>query len=91
MQSEKKQTEKYTLTLNNYNILKGLDLSEMGNDIAFYEEENSFKTSNVDLLMIILNEAICAYGLDENQECTEYGRNLYALYDEIYYQEGELL
>ena len=91
MQSEKKQIEKYRLGKENYNILKALDFSEMGDDIVFSDEERSFKTSNVDLLLIILDEAICMYGLDENQACTEYGRKIYGLYDEIYHQEGELL
>lgn len=91
MQSKKNQIEKYKLEKQNYDILKNLDLSEMDNDIVFLDEESCFKTNNVDLLMIIINESICAYGLDENQDCTEYGRKLYDLYDEIYYQEGEIL
>lgn len=81
--------EKFTLSKYNYKILRELDFSEMQNNLIFCDEENSFKTDNIDLLMIIINESICAYGLDENQDCTEYGRRLYDLYDELYYKESE--
>ena len=81
--------EKFTLSKYNYKILRELDFSEMQNNLIFFDEENSFKTDNIDLLMIIINESICAYGLDENQDCTEYGRRLYDLYDELYYKESE--
>lgn len=81
--------EKFTLSKYKYKILRELDFSEMQNNLIFFDEENSFKTDNIDLLMIIINESICAYGLDENQDCTEYGRRLYDLYDELYYKESE--
>ena len=81
--------EKFTLSKYNYKILRELDFSEMQNNLIFFDGENSFKTDNIDLLMIIINESICAYGLDENQDCTEYGRRLYDLYDELYYKESE--
>ena len=83
--------DKFTLTKTNYDILKALDLSEMNNGIVFLNKENSFKTNNVDLLLVIISENITMKGLTRDQEeCNEYGRKLYSLYDEILYQNAEV-
>lgn len=79
--------EEFLLSPNLYELLKTINLSEMDNDILFDDNNSSIKTSNADLLLTIITENITVFGMDENQNMpTEYGRELYRLYDEIYYQ-----
>ena len=66
-----------------YGLLKSIDLSEMGDHISFNDAELSFETDNLRLLQIILNEEIVTKGMKNQNEVTEYGRALYALYDAI--------
>lgn len=68
--------------------MKTLDFSEMGDELKYIDSQNVIETSDADLLLTIINEYIACDGMDENQEyCTEYGRDLYMLYDEICYNE----
>lgn len=76
--------ERFVLDKEKYELLKSLDLSEMGNDIIFYDDLKSIDTANVNLLLVIISENISVKGLNAGQEeCNEYGRALYALYDDI--------
>lgn len=77
--------DKIILTEENFKLLEELDLSEMGSRLVLKKYQNIVETSDIDLLLIIINEYISTIGMDENQDnCTEYGRELYGLYDEIY-------
>ena len=79
--------ERFVLSKEKYELLKQLDLSEMSNDIVFYDGLLSFDTSNSNLLLVIISENISAKGLNAGQEtCNAYGRKLYSLYDDILYQ-----
>lgn len=79
--------EKFALDDASYRLLKELDLSEMENKIVFDDKENTFFTDDVNLLLIIITENIASNGMDAEQEtCTEYGRSLYTLHDEILYK-----
>ena len=66
-----------------YDLLKAVDLSEMGNNVKFYDDDLSFETSDIKLLLVILNEEIVTKGLDDSYDPTERGRELYTLYDMI--------
>ena len=79
--------KKYILSKKSYDLLRNIDLSEMGNSIRFNNDNCFFETDNVRLLEIILTEEIAVKGMKKGQEeCNEYGRAIYGLYDEIYYQ-----
>lgn len=75
-----------TLTQKSYDLLKSVDLSEMGDSVRFDDATLSFETDDIQLLQIILNEEIVTTGLDEEYNPTDHGRDLYVLYDEILYQ-----
>lgn len=77
----------FKLSKKNYDLLKTVDLSEMGDNIKFYDDELSLETSDIKLLLVILNEEIVTKGLDAGYDPTELGRNLYALYDAILMQK----
>lgn len=75
---------KYRLTKESFDLMKGIDFSEMGDKLRLIEEERAVETSDFQLMQIIINEEIVTKGLDERQEnCTLFGRKLYALYDEL--------
>ena len=77
----------YTLSNDNYDLLKQIDFTELGTSLVFNDETNSFSTDNIRLLEVIITEEIATKGMTRGQEnCNEYGRRLYDLYDEIYYQ-----
>lgn len=51
-------------------------------------EINRVETDDLRLLLILLNEEISSYGMtDDQQDVNDYGRALYALYDELYAQK----
>lgn len=71
-----------------YMLMKTLDFSELGDNLTYDDNRLSFETTDVDLVLTIITENIAGNGMDEDQEyCTEYGRDLYMLYDEICYNE----
>lgn len=77
--------EKYTLSRQSFELLKAIDFSEMNDKITFIESEHAVETSDFGLMQIIVDEEITDKGLDEHQnECNEYGKKLYALYDELF-------
>lgn len=81
---------KFKLSSNNYALLKTVDLSELCNGIVFDDEEKTVCVEDKKQFFILLNEDIVARGMDEKQnECTEFGQKLYALYDELYYSDEQ--
>ena len=66
-----------------YDLLRSIDLSEMEGIITFNDDDMSFETEDLRLLQIILNEEIVTKGMKDQNEVTEHGRALYALYDAI--------
>jgi hypothetical protein len=58
--------------------------SELGSAISLDESTNTVQTENLRLLQIILTEEITTKGLTPDQQnITQYGKELEALYDEI--------
>ena len=67
-----------------YNLLKEIDFSEIKDQIIFRDEMCEFETDS-EIFDIIINEYIVSNGMDnEKNECTEYGRRLYMLYDLLF-------
>lgn len=76
----------FTLSAEQFALLKAVDFSEMKNSISFDDERHEVSTDNLWLLQTILTEEINTKGLTDDQETvTEHGRELEALYDEILY------
>ena len=55
--------KKYILSKKSYDLLRNIDLSEMGNSIRFNNDNCFFETDNVRLLEIILTEEIAVKGM----------------------------
>ena len=80
--------QRYQLDAAKYKLLRSVDFSELGEDIIFYDDVCSFETNNIRLLQIILNEEIACKGMTADQQyASEYGWQLYDLYDEILTQK----
>lgn len=80
----------YYLNKENYAALKKVNLEEMSGTITLDDSAQSVDTENFHLLLIILNEEITVSGMDDRQEhVTSYGKELYALYDELLAQKSE--
>ena len=61
-----------------------MNLSELGSAISLDESTNTVQTENLRLLQIILTEEITTKGLTPDQQnITQHGKELEALYDEI--------
>lgn len=78
---------KIELTEYGYNLLKTIDLSEMGEKLRLSDDEHSvyIEKKDIDLLQTIIEEEINVNGLSEDQqEVTPYGRDLYGLHDSFY-------
>ena len=77
------------LNKKNYDLLKSIDFSSFESlevSLKFNDKELTFETDNIMMLQIALNYEISLNGMTKDQEeCTVYGRKLYALYDEIIY------
>ena len=72
------------LNKKNYNLLKSIDFSPFDFKITFNDDNLTFDTDDVFALQIALNYEISLNGMtDDQMECTDYGRELYALYDVI--------
>lgn len=72
------------LNKKNYDLLKSIDFSPFDFKISFHDDNLTFDTDDVLSLQIALNYEISLNGMtDDQMECTEYGRELYALYDVI--------
>lgn len=83
---------KFKLSKKNYGLLQGCHFRELqyvseNLMVKFFDEECSFETNDVRELLITLNYEIVLYGLTgEDYECSEHGRALYGLYDEILFE-----
>ena len=76
--------ERFKLSDKSFQMINSIDFSEMGSSFRIIEAEKAVETTNVRLMQIIIDEEITAKGRDDDQNlCTEYGRKLYTLYDEI--------
>lgn len=76
----------FTLSPSRFQLLKKIDLSEMGSSVLLDDKTCTVQTDDLRLLQIILTEEITTKGLTDDQEnVTEHGRELEALYDEILY------
>lgn len=75
--------EKYELSKYQYDLLKSIDFSEMGDAIVFNDQDYSVEVNDYDLFEMIFNEAIVIYGMDNQDTVNDYGSKLYALYDEL--------
>ena len=74
----------FILSSSHFQLLKRIDLSELGSAISLDESTNTVQTENLRLLQIILAEEITTKGLTPDQQnITQYGKELEALYDEI--------
>lgn len=77
----------YKLSKSNYDLLKSIDFSSFESlnvKLKFNDKDLTFETDDILTLQIALNYEISLNGMsDDQEECTEYGRKLYALYDEI--------
>lgn len=74
----------YKLSKTNYDLLKSIDFSPFEFKITFNDDSLTFDTDDVFALQIALNYEISLNGMtDDQMECTDYGRKLYSLYDEI--------
>lgn len=77
----------YKLSKRNYDLLKSIDFSSFESlnvKLKFNDKDLTFETDDILTLQIALNYEISLNGMsDAQEECTEYGRKLYALYDEI--------
>ena len=61
-----------------------MNLSELGSAISLDESTNTVQTENLRLLQIILTEEITTKGLTPDQQnITQYGKEIETLYDEI--------
>ena len=73
------------LSKSDYELLKGMDFSLINNDIQFDDASMEFET-DAKLFDVVFDVNIVTRGMDDKQDqCTEYGRKLYALYDRIFF------
>ena len=74
----------FTLSSEHFQLLRKIDLSEMGSSVSLNEATRTVQTDNLRLLQIILTEEITTKGLTPDQQnVTPHGKALEALYDEI--------
>ena len=71
------------MTEKNYKLLKSLPLFKDDYSIIFDDTNNSISVTDIDCLMVDINDMIVMYGMKDQNECTDYGRQLYQLYDEL--------
>ena len=87
-----------TLRKNIYDLLKKIDLFELSGQISFNDElmaanipervifpfeSGEEEIDGIDALGIVINENIVVYGMEDQNTCTGYGRELYSLYDSV--------
>lgn len=90
MQSEAKPYDEYHLSAEAYETLNKVDLNDLGTNMFLIPESCSFIVTDVKELFHLLNLEIACEGMDDEQQYTnEYGKKLYKLYDEIYFQREE--
>ena len=70
-----------------FGVLRNMDYSLMDVDVVFDDDNCIFETNDEEF-DVIFDMNIVAYGMDENQDqCNEYGRHLYMLYDLIFFSD----
>lgn len=70
-----------------YDLLKNMDYSLMEISISFNDEEFIFECNDKNF-DVIFDLNIAAHGMDEKQnQCNEYGRQLYELYDLLFFSD----
>ena len=70
-----------------YDILKELDFSELGENIAFDDINNSVDIHDRRMFFIVFSEIITDKGMTKDfADVNEYGRILYAIYDTIQFE-----
>lgn len=75
------------LSKENYELLKQMDFSVINDEISFDDENLMFETDN-ELFDAVFDVNILAEGMDDSQEeCNEYGKKLYALYDLLFFSQ----
>ena len=80
--------KQYSLSPSAFSALQKLNLQEIGSHILLVPEVNRVEIDDLRLLLILLNEEISSCGMtDDQQDVNDYGRTLYALYNELYAQE----
>ena len=87
-----------------YDLLKGIDLFELSGKVVFDDKQQKVEIPDVveypfetgkeeidglDALSIVINDNIVIYGMKNQDICTDYGRQLYALYDLIFLSDNE--
>lgn len=78
----------YPLSAENFATLQKVDLTELEGHIRLHEAKKAVETDAIRLLLILLNEEISLAGMsDDQQEVNSYGRALYALYDDLFFQK----
>lgn len=76
--------KKIKLSKEQFNILKRIDFSELGDDIVLDEDNNYIVINDYTLFCLIMTEEISVNGIGTDYEPNDYGRKLEALYDYIY-------
>lgn len=76
--------KRYVLTETNYRLLRTLPLFKENYTIDFNDKEYSISVSSINELMYDVDDLIVMKGMDADQEqCNEFGKRLYNLYDEL--------
>lgn len=86
-------SDKFTLTPESYTILKGIDFSELGDNITFMDDQLSVEVTDSREFGLIILAEVPFHGMDDEDTVNAYGRKVYDLYDEILFQKhgAELL
>lgn len=75
----------FSLSREQFDLLKSVDFSEMRESVSFDDKNREVGTDDLWLLQTILAEEINTKGLTPDQQnVTKHGEALEALYDEIY-------
>lgn len=78
-----KQINIIELSDNSYSLIKDIDPAFIDAEYSINDNEKSLNVQSVRDFLIALDDTILMLGLDSNMKCTEYGKSLYLLYDEI--------
>ena len=76
--------KRYSLSPESFATLQKVDLTELDGHIRLHEARCVVEIDSLRELLILLNEEISLAGMTvDQQEVNDYGRALYALYDEL--------
>lgn len=81
--------KEYKLSDKSYITLKKISfLNEIEKDIVLDDKKRTVSSNDISLLLDIIDDEIAVYGVTDDQErLIEYGYDLYALFDELYYSD----